>query len=249
MRALSASELLDVWERGKKQTPVQQALILLAASFPENPVDSLAKLTIGQRDAYLLTLRELIFGSRYNGLTTCPECEVNLEMGFSTDDIRITPEEDPLKEHTLNVDDYDVCFRLPDSLDLAAISSHNLSGHYDISEARQELIERCLLRICHSGEMISPEQLENKVIEAVVERMAEIDPQSDVQLALSCFSCGHKWMADFDIVRFFWSEINAWAYRILKDVHTLALAYGWTQADILAMSPLRRQVYLEMVMQ
>ena len=77
--------------------------------------------------------------------------------------------------------------------------------------------------------------------------MAEADPQADIQLALSCPACGHQWLSTFDIVSFFWSEINAWAYRILREVHILASAYGWREADILAMSPYRRQLYLEMV--
>jgi hypothetical protein len=48
-------------------------------------------------------------------------------------------------------------------------------------------------------------------------------------------------------VSFFWNEINTWAYRMLRDVHALATAYGWREADIVAMSPWRRQVYLDMV--
>ena len=225
--------------------PVQQALILLSASFPETPVDSLAKLNVGQRDAYLLTLRELAFGPRYTGVTSCPECGERLEMEFLTDDIRVAleeGEENSHTEHTLIVEDYDVRFRLPDSFDLNAISNQK-----DISEAEKQLLERCLLEIRHNDKMVSPEQLENKVIGAVVEKMAQMDPQSDVQLALSCLSCSHKWLAVFDIVTFFWSEINTWAYRRLNDVHALALAYGWTEADILAMTPSRRQLYLEMV--
>jgi hypothetical protein len=34
---------------------------------------------------------------------------------------------------------------------------------------------------------------------------------------------------------------------MLRDVHALATAYGWREADIVAMSPWRRQVYLDMV--
>ena len=64
--------------------------------------------------------------------------------------------------------------------------------------------------------------------------------------ALYCPECGHRWHATFDIVSFFWSEIDAWAYRTLHQVHRLASAYGWREADILAMSPWRRQFYLSL---
>jgi hypothetical protein len=48
-------------------------------------------------------------------------------------------------------------------------------------------------------------------------------------------------------VTFFWKEIAAHAKRLLREVHILAAAYKWREADILAMNPNRRQYYLEMV--
>jgi hypothetical protein len=77
--------------------------------------------------------------------------------------------------------------------------------------------------------------------------MAEADPQANVQLAITCPVCSKHWQAGFDIVSFFWNEIDAWAHRLLQEVHTLASAYGWREADILAMSPWRRQCYLAMI--
>jgi hypothetical protein len=77
--------------------------------------------------------------------------------------------------------------------------------------------------------------------------MADADPQADVRLALDCPACGHNFLAAFDVAAYLWSEVNAWAYRLLGEVHSLASAYGWREEDILAMSPWRRRVYLEMV--
>jgi hypothetical protein len=85
------------------------------------------------------------------------------------------------------------------------------------------------------------------VLGAVEDQMAAADPQADVRLALSCPACGHQWQEVFDIVSFLWGEVQAWALRLLREVHTLASAYGWSEADILALSPQRRQMYLEMV--
>jgi hypothetical protein len=89
--------------------------------------------------------------------------------------------------------------------------------------------------------------LPESVVSAMAEQMAQADAPADIQLALTCPVCGQHWQAIFDIVSFFWSEIDAWAYRTLRDVHCLAAAYGWREADILALSPWRRQFYLEMV--
>ena len=74
-----------------------------------------------------------------------------------------------------------------------------------------------------------------------------LDPQADVELTLSCPACAHQWTTAFDIISFFWEEINVWAYRTLYQVHQLASAYGWNEADILTMNPWKRQFYLKMV--
>lgn len=243
MRSLSPSEMLAAWERGLPQRPIERALTLLAANRPEAPPDDLAKLSIGGRDARLLSLREQTFGPQMVCLANCPGCAERLELNFNLADIRVphAPEPGTL---SLTVDGYDVQFRLPNSLDLRRIADSK-----DISSGRDLLLQYCLLRIECDGEARNGSDLPERVIAAIAERMAQADPQADVQLALACPLCGHEWQTPFDVVSYFWSEINAWAHRTLHDVHTLAAAYGWRELDILALSPIRRQVYLEMVNQ
>ena len=92
------------------------------------------------------------------------------------------------------------------------------------------------------------EELSDDLIaEAVMERLAAADPQADVWIDLTCPACGRNWQEEFGILSFFWSEIHGWAARILREVHELARAYGWREAEILALSPWRRQAYLEML--
>jgi hypothetical protein len=245
MQGLSAAEMVDVWELGLAQPPLQRALTLLAAASPDIPPGTLYNLSIGERDARLLTLREWTFGPQLNSLTTCPGCSERLELTFDVSDIRAkiaSSTAEPGAALLLCIADHEVSFRLPNSLDLFAIA-----GSQDLAASTQLLFQRCLLAAKHQGEEKSAAQLPKEIAEAVEERMSQADPQADVQLALSCPQCGHQWQAIFDIVSFFWSEIDAWAFRILREVHTLASAYGWREADILAMGPWRRQCYLDMV--
>jgi hypothetical protein len=64
---------------------------------------------------------------------------------------------------------------------------------------------------------------------------------------LKCPVCSDEWNAAFDIESFFWIEINAWAARILGEVHILASAYGWSEQEILRVSAWRRECYLNLV--
>jgi len=242
MHALSASELLEAWERGLGQPPLQRALTLLAAACSDTPLEVLEHLSLGQRDARLLILREWTFGPQLVSLATCLGCQERLELTFNLADLRVVPAAEPGETLSLNVGGYAMRFRLPNSQDLAMITHQS-----DVTTTRQILLGRCLLTAHHDGQQQSADQLPPHVVNAIVEHMARADPQADVRLSLVCPQCGQQWQVAFDIASFFWSEINAWANRILREVHILASRYGWSEMDILALSPWRRQFYLDMV--
>lgn len=242
MHALSAADLLSVWERGMGQPVVRQGLLLLAASFPETPPEDLAQLSLGQRNSRLLSLREQVFGPKLISVSACPSCNHELQLTFTAAEVRTRVGEVTNEILTIAADDYEVRFRLPDSNDLLAIS-----GHQDIATGRSLLLTRCLLAARRHGVDQQVEQLPQNIVDAVMKRMAQADPQADVQLKLDCPECGQTWSVAFDIVSYFWSEIHSWAQRTLHDVHLLASAYGWRESDILTISPQRRQCYLDMI--
>ena len=255
MHTLSAWELLNVWERGRGQPAAQQALLLLSAAHPDTPPVALAELSVGRRDGRLLALREQIFGPQMASLVACPDCGERLEFAVAVSELLVADRlvagqqasnaqaaEEGEVALSLTSAGYEVRFRLPNSLDMLAAARCQ-----DPSAARQLLVERCLLSARQNGDDADLSQLPAEVVEATVERMAQADPQADVQLDLTCPACDRRWQAALDIVSFFWSELDTWAQRILRDVHVLALAYGWNEADVLALSPWRRQLYLEMV--
>jgi len=101
--------------------------------------------------------------------------------------------------------------------------------------------------VCCDGGDQAVEALPDGVIAALTAQMAQADPQADLQLDLSCPACRHRWLAAFDMITFLWNEIDSWARRMLREVHALASAYGWSEADILSMSATRRHLYLDLI--
>ena len=77
--------------------------------------------------------------------------------------------------------------------------------------------------------------------------MAAADPQAEIEISLECPACTCHWTEIFDIDSFFWTELQAWAARILREIHQLASAYGWSEREILALPPLRRNTYLNLI--
>lgn len=243
MWALSGHEILRIWEIGLGQHSIDRALTILAVAFPEIPRDTLAALSIGQRDSCLLAIRERTFGSQLATLATCPECREQVEAMLDIATMQIVPDAKPTNQvQQMIVDGYEIHFRLPNSLDLAAIAHFR-----DGNAAGQMLVQRCIQSACCDGLSVSVEALPETVCIAITARMAECDPLAEMQFALTCPGCNHSWQIVFDIVTFLWREVCVQAKRLLREVHILAQAYGWHEADILSMSAARRQLYIEMV--
>lgn len=242
MRNLNDEDMLTAWEQGLNRSLLQKTLILLIAAFPETNPETLAGFSIGCRDTCLLLLRERLFGSRLVNNAVCPQCASRLEWEQDIADILVdTSELSANREFSLEYDDYDISFRLPNSLDLSAIE-----GITDVQTAEQQLIKRCILSAQCAGVSYDAGQLPETVVKALNNRIEALDPQAEVRIRLVCPECSHDWEVLFDIASFLWAEINVWAERMLQTVHKLARAYGWTEREILALSPVRRQLYLGM---
>jgi hypothetical protein len=257
LRSLSAADVLHAWEMGQRQNAVERMLTLLGLSTGV-PRRRLAGLSIGQRDALLLLLRELTLGSHLESSARCPQCSEQVEMSFDSADIRLPgyPDLDLLTDSGAQAEAidqqapilgeygaYHLTYRLPDSYDLAAIVSVQ-----SVDEAHSRLLSRCVLEARTEDALVDPADLPFDVLAWLGERIAQADPQGDILLDLCCPNCDHRWQAIFDISAFFWREIAAISRRLLQDVHTLASAYGWSEEYILNMTAVRRQAYLDMVL-
>lgn len=86
------------------------------------------------------------------------------------------------------------------------------------------------------------------VVAALAAELARRDPQAELLVALSCPTCDGGWEAELDVPAFVSMELHGWARRLLHEVHLLASAYGWSEPEILRLSPARRRTYLELVL-
>ena len=247
VRPLLAKDIIRVWEKGQGKPYLERAMLLLTAALPDVDRNQLADLTIGQRDAILLALRERTLGPTMQMYARCTQCSENLEFTVNTSNIRVveTSQEnsgDKSGERELTHQGFLVRYRLPNSWDLAFVR-----GLGDVVQARSQLLQKCVLEVQYDGAAMTLEDLPCEIVEALTSRMEEDDPQADILFNVQCPSCGFSWLTIFDIVPYLWTEISVAAQRLLVDVHSLARVYGWDQDDILSMSAARRRFYLEIV--
>jgi hypothetical protein len=239
---LTASQILEVWEHGRSQTPVQRALSLLALALPENSERDLERCGIGRRDRELLALRQRIFGPRLTASAQCPACGEMVEADFAVTDIQTPASADEGEELPFRTGEFELRFRLPTCGDLAGLDPRT-----SIGQQKKTLLHCCVTGARQNGNELPTDSLPDHIVAALSDHMAQIDPQGDIQLALNCPKCAHRWEAVLDIASYLWTEINAWAVRTLREIHVIAVAYGWTEPEILKLSPWRRQAYLEMI--
>jgi hypothetical protein len=231
MRALSDTDCLDVWDRGLHRHPLDQALLVLSVVLPGTSYDSLADWSLGRLNRALVEVHCRCFGSALSGWVACERCQEKLEFEI---DARTVIGQEPAQDEPVRVNGW--TFRLPTARDLARAATAG-----EPAAAVCSLLESCQVAPVDRGSWTDSD------IEAIGEKMAAADPLAETRLILNCHNCGHEWTANFDIATFVWRQIGARGRRAVADVHALAHAYGWTEAQILSLTENRRAHYLEMV--
>ncbi len=240
MKDLSPLEILEIWEESWDQPVLDRVLLLLALAYSFSDKKGADKLSLGERDARLLKLRESFFGSCLQNIAICPHCSAQVEWEMEVKDLQVRMPldiNDP-QIFQLSAGRHHVQFRLPNSEDISSISD---------GASLRDILGRCVLSAQNENNDEPPDQLPDYIWEALDIQMAKEDPQANISLQLNCPQCGQTWEAPFDIPSYVWSEVDHWVHRLLREVYTLARAFHWSEKDILQMGPRRRRLYLEIL--
>lgn len=228
MALISDTAILDLWEKGACEHPLDRALGLIALVEAEMSREELAALPIAERDVRLFDVTEAVFGTQLALSATCTVCGAETELSFSVSDIKRL--ESPGTVHrVIRHGGRDYPYRMPNSRDLAnALRAPDprqalLLSLMDRTEADDALIAAC---------------------DAALEATSGLEALS---VGFECAECGAAENAPFDILDYLWTRIAAEARRLMWDIHLLARSYGWTSREILGLSPLRRAEHVAMV--
>ncbi|HMC91187.1 MAG TPA: hypothetical protein VKI45_01890 [Allosphingosinicella sp.] len=218
------SAVLDWWEAARTLSPIDRALGLLAL-FLDLSAEALADWPIGRRDRALLTARALLLGPEIRAVSGCTACAAEVEAVFEARAITV---DDPAADEAA----------LADGTRLRPATSRDLAAALASPQPRLALAQACTV----AG---APAWTQARLAEAGTTLQA-LDPQADIRLDLACAECGARWTAPLFVEPFLWRELGAWARARFDEVDRLARAYGWREADILALSPQRRRTYLDL---
>lgn len=227
MATLSLSHLLDTWDAGAGRHPMDRALLMLALAG-HAPAEALADVPLGQRNWALMRLRRQRFGDHLSVWLDCDACGERMALELAADDL-------PAPSDTgAEIEVEGRRFRRPTTRDLAA-----LADEADAASAARRLFRACAV----DAEALPDDPLDAMLV-AVEQALDEADPWADLTLVADCPACGRRHEAALDVPGLLWDEIEAAAHGLLDDVHALASAYGWSERDVLSLSPARRAAYM-----
>jgi hypothetical protein len=244
-------------------SPLERATALLARCVTRvggcgSPgAEMIDSLSLGDREALLLHLRRLTFGERIACLLECPSCEQKMELELAVADLLLPPgpETRVCQEETFSVDGQalQVVFRLPRATDFAAALR---AAEGDAAAAVRALILACVEKVQqHSSARDSAREApalpaqdwpEGLALQ-LSDRMEELDPQAEIMLRLVCPFCEHGFSTSFDTTNYLIQELLQWQHGLYGEVHQLARAYHWSEAEILNMPARKRRKYLDLL--
>jgi hypothetical protein len=258
LRPLNGEDEAFLIDSGDLLLPAERTTALLARCLTHleglertaQPSDALARaLTVGDREALLLHLRRLTIGERLPCVLHCPApgCGQPMDLDLRVADLLLPPyaEAQPEHEATLGSDGaaVHVRFRLPTGADQEAAARLAVFGP---PELRAEAAADLLLRRC----LLSPDaktDLPDVVRRELPGLLAGLDPQAELLLNLACPICGQAFTALFDAAAYFFQEVSGRAAHLYREVHLLAFYYHWSEAEILGLTAVKRQRYLDLL--
>ena len=201
--------------------------------------DLVRQLLVGDRDYLMLQLRRLTLGEEFQAVFPCPACGAKMDLNFRASEVPVDSRPQTARSYNLKLREPQPSgrtarFRLPTGGDQEALLG------MDPEVAVGALIDRCLLD--DGGEPLSHGERST-----VMEAMEQMAPQVELELDLTCPECSLPFVAPFDTTAFFFDEMRINAGRLLREVHTLAFYYHWTEADILRLRRERRREYLALL--
>lgn len=245
-----AATLLAAWEFGA-ETPelargaavldivgvetVGQELLPGESSAIDLPIQTLAGLAV----------RCLIdaFGDTVESVIRCDGCGLTLEIDLSLQMLVDGPAERPTDDRCAAQESVMIASS-PGPIAIRAPSTRDLLAAAGRRDAREVILCRCGRH--PDGRTLDPHALTVDDLAAIDAALESLAGAAFPTIGTQCPGCGRTVTGVIDAGALLWERVRTAAPAVLADVAALAGAYGWSESDVLALSPSRRSAYLRL---
>lgn len=253
LRAITGREEEFLLHEGRALPPAMRVTELLTRCLqrlgPVTPVRSelVRALSIGDREALLLHLRRVTLGERIACVLTCPACSEKMDLELDLKELLLPAYRHAKQMHEAEISDgeqsYCVVFRLPNGEDQEAAVA---TAPGSVSEAAEMMLKRCIQSVT-SGSGDALQRVPAVVMRELPAKMAELDPQGEVLLDLTCPECATGFVVPFDAADYVCREVASQENEFYRGVHVLSYHYHWSEEAILNLSRRKRLIYLDLL--
>lgn len=230
--------LLRAWEAGRSASPAARGAVLCEAAGVAPTLDAALDLSLDELSAALARMYRREFGSTAQGMLTCDGCgevlDVEVPLGLLADAAATEPQ-----TVLTTPSGRAVRLRVPSTRDVLEVRERD-----DVVTA---LVERCVSDAAPTVTSSVAAPLDSADLAAVDAQLQALAGAAAVTVSAVCPSCGTQLAAPVDVADFVWERVQQHAPALLADIADLARAFGWTEDEILALSPARRAAYLALV--
>jgi hypothetical protein len=248
LAAPEAQERFRLLREHRAGTPARRVTALLEASVTAigeagaPSADELRALTVGDRDRLVLALHGALSGDELPCVFPCG-CGETLELEMSVGALLGAADGGGAQERTESAPSgATVHVRAATGADHERAAAIAVA---DPAAAAAGLIDGCVLEARNPDGL--PCKLDDELRDLAARLLAELDPAADIELRGACPACGETVTALLDPGGYVWRELERWGAQAQLEVHLLAGAYHWSEAEILGMDPERRARYIELV--
>lgn len=183
-------------------------------------------LPLGDRDYLVMKLRQITFGSRIELVLDCPACGGRMDVDFDLESVPVEARPQQL-EYRLRVEGgLDLRFRLPRGSDVE-----------DAVDA-DALLARC----------VGGESLPAGVRVALEKEIERVSPKVNSDFEAACPECEHRFATPFDPAAVLLRDFYRRQAQFERGVHLLSFYYHWPLREILALTPARREHYVDLLL-
>lgn len=225
--------LMSTWEAALAQGAATRTATLVAV-LHDDACDPLA-LDLDERERDALRLMSRVTGDTFDGETSCLRCGERMEISVPLAALQLARADTT----ELHDDAWQVGLRVPDS--------HDVLDALDCTSdeaAEAALFERCITHARYNGEARAASELPAALRVRCEAQLDALAPLANLTLDLTCPACGAADAVPLDAGAFVFERMRHWVEDQLDDIARLCRAYGWREADVLAMSAWRRRFYL-----
>lgn len=227
--------LLTAWEQAGSVPEAARGAVLVCHGGLAGDLESVLDLPVGEVGVLAGQLYAQEFGEVVEALLPCAGCAELL-------DVRL-----PLALLGSAVPERDCPVFTPrgERLTVRALTTRDLLAVGGAADPAAALLARC---VCDSsGRPVDASELTADVavrVDAVAERLAGA---AAAVVRTTCPGCGADPVVPVDVGALLWDRVASAAAALVAEVATLAAAFGWREADVLALSAVRRDMYLRLV--